>query len=146
MPESNDMYSVDVVSLAERELAAFLRATSGVGDQSGFSRASDIWLHTMESFAWPHENFERFFRSVTVRAAAQLFSHPAVRISKEEKHIRTCAASSSAIVNPWFLTLTVTRLQMTQRSKGLSTIGGALCMKGKQYERITGREKQSDCS
>jgi hypothetical protein len=52
MPIVDDALSVNLISQAERELAAFFpRATDVVGHGST-SQAGDIWIHAMESRDW----------------------------------------------------------------------------------------------
>jgi hypothetical protein len=75
MPRVDDVLSVTVINQAERELAAFLRATTYVVGRGSTSQAGDIWIHAMELRDWHCENPEKFFRGVTVRAAAQVCSH-----------------------------------------------------------------------
>jgi cyclopropane fatty-acyl-phospholipid synthase-like methyltransferase len=71
MPTVDDVLSVNVISqAAERELAAFLRATTDI-----FGHAGEIWIHAMESRDWHCENPDKFFRGVTVHAVAQICSH-----------------------------------------------------------------------
>jgi hypothetical protein len=70
---TNVLPATSVFNDAERELAAFLCAVTSVIGFNALARASDLWLQVMNSSDWPaHENFEKFFRSVTIRAAAQL--------------------------------------------------------------------------
>jgi hypothetical protein len=58
---------------AERELAAFLSAVTTVIGFNALSRASELWLQVMKSSECPaNESFEKFFRSVTIRATALL--------------------------------------------------------------------------
>jgi len=75
MPTVDDVLSVNVINQAERELAAFLRATTNVVGQGSTSQAGDIWIRALESRDWHCESPEKFFRGVTVRAAAQICSH-----------------------------------------------------------------------
>ena len=74
MPTVDDVLSANVISKAERELAAFLRATTDVVGHGSTSQAGDIWIQAMESRDWHCESPEKFFRGVTVRAAAQICS------------------------------------------------------------------------
>ena len=58
---------------AEHELAAFLSAVTTVIGFNALSRASELWLQVMKSSECPaNESFEKFFRSVTIRATALL--------------------------------------------------------------------------
>jgi hypothetical protein len=75
MPIVDDALSVYLISQAECELAAFFRATTDVVGHGSTSQAGDIWIHAMESRDWHCENPEKFFRDVTVRAAAVVCSH-----------------------------------------------------------------------
>jgi hypothetical protein len=76
MPTVDDVLSVNVISqAAERELAAFLRATTDIVGRGSTSQAGDIWIHAMESRDWHCENPDKFFRGVTVHAVAQICSH-----------------------------------------------------------------------
>jgi hypothetical protein len=70
---TNVLPATSIFSDAEHELAAFLCAVTTVIGFNALARASDLWLQVMKNSDWPaNENFEKFFRSVTIRAAAQL--------------------------------------------------------------------------
>ena len=68
--------SVSIITQAENELAAFRQAAIDVVGQGSLAHATDIWIRTLESLDCPEEDFEKFFRSVTVRTAAQLKAEP----------------------------------------------------------------------
>ena len=72
MPESNDNRLSCVKLLAERELAAFLKATTGATSEGGMQWACNDWLHVLASMEVPDRNHEGFFRRVTIRAISQL--------------------------------------------------------------------------
>jgi hypothetical protein len=73
MPMTNVLPAASIFSDAEHELAAFLCAVTSVIGFNALSRASDLWIQIMKSSDWPtNESFEKFFRGVTIRAAAQL--------------------------------------------------------------------------
>ena len=71
MPPTLEVLSVSIVTQAEREMAAFLRATT---DSAGHTlpRATDAWIRAIESLDWPEANHEKFFRSVTILAISHL--------------------------------------------------------------------------
>lgn len=61
-----------ILTLAERELAAFLEATSDLLGIGGRSFAADIWLGIMESLPWPDDGLPEFFRAVSIQAISQI--------------------------------------------------------------------------
>jgi hypothetical protein len=64
--------SASIMTYAEWELAAFRRAViDAVGDES-LECASDLWIRTFESLDCLDEDFEKFFRNVTIQTASQL--------------------------------------------------------------------------
>lgn len=84
MSIANVLPLVSILNEAERELAAFLCAATSVVGLSGLPRASDFWIHVMEGLDWPDENFEKFFRGVTIRAVAQLLEDSTAGFSHME--------------------------------------------------------------
>jgi hypothetical protein len=72
MSIANTLPMITIFDEAERELAAFLCAITDVVGRNGLTRASEFWIQVMENLDWPDENFEKFFRVVSIRAAAQL--------------------------------------------------------------------------
>lgn len=65
--------AASIFNAAEHELASFLCAVTSVIGFNALSRACDLWIQIMKSSDWPaNENFEKFFRNVTIRAASQL--------------------------------------------------------------------------
>lgn len=72
MPATSYASSASIMNHAEQELAAFRRAAIDTVGQGSLAHATDIWIRTLESLDCPEEDFEKFFRSVTVRTAAQL--------------------------------------------------------------------------
>lgn len=85
MLKINDVASVSFMDQAERGMAAFLRAAVDVVGKGGLERASDLWIHAMESLDGPIDSPEKFFRSVTIRAAAQLLEYSQAGITNIEK-------------------------------------------------------------
>lgn len=72
MTATSDVSSASLVNYAEHELAAFRRAAIDIVGRGSLAYATDIWIRTLESLDCPDEDFERFFRSITIRTAAQL--------------------------------------------------------------------------
>ncbi|AXC10385.1 hypothetical protein ACPOL_1034 [Acidisarcina polymorpha] len=64
--------SGNVVSHAERELAAFLAAVTEVVGPTGLGAASNVWIQTMQELDCSQESLGKFFRQVTIRASARL--------------------------------------------------------------------------
>ncbi len=98
MFESNDISLLTMQARAERELAAFLRAISEMPDQNNMPRASDAWLQTMESLDCPVENYELFFRRVTIRTISQLIAdhRSPVRNDQPEREASCVAVARTA--------------------------------------------------
>ncbi|HEY0758020.1 MAG TPA: hypothetical protein VGD59_02060 [Acidisarcina sp.] len=65
--------SRNMVVAAERELAAFLRAAESLAGKDILLQAGDVWVGFVESLDLPAEGFERFFRGISMRAAAELW-------------------------------------------------------------------------
>jgi hypothetical protein len=72
MPGAIYAPSVSIMDYAEHELAAFRRAAIDAVGWGRLAYATDIWIRTLESLDCPDEDFEKFFRSVTIQTAAQL--------------------------------------------------------------------------
>lgn len=72
MSATSYVSSVSIMMHAENELAAFRQAAIDVVGQGSLAHATDIWIRTLESLDCPDEDLEQFFRSVTIRTAAQL--------------------------------------------------------------------------
>ena len=72
MPATSYVSSATIVNHAEHELAAFRQAAIDVVGQGSLAHATDIWIRTLESLDCPDEDLGQFFRSVTIRTAAQL--------------------------------------------------------------------------
>ncbi len=72
MPIVPNVSSVNIFDEAEHELAAFLHAASDVVGAGELMRAGEIWMQAMKDLDCPVSNFDKFFRRVTLRAAAQL--------------------------------------------------------------------------
>lgn len=64
--------SESIMTYAQRELAAFRRAVIDVAGAESLECASDIWIRTLESLDCLDEDFEKFFRNVTMQTADQL--------------------------------------------------------------------------
>jgi len=62
----------NILSAAERELGAFLLAVENRADLGDTTRVAEIWIEAFESQDWPDNNFDTFFRKVTIRAACDL--------------------------------------------------------------------------
>jgi hypothetical protein len=60
---------------AECEMAAFLKATADLMCHRGLLRAGDGWIRAMESLDWPSQNYEEFFRRVTILAISRLLAN-----------------------------------------------------------------------
>jgi hypothetical protein len=74
MAERNNVSVRNIAGKAEREMVAFLHATSEVFGEDGSPQAGETWVRTMESLDWPTENHERFFRRVSVLTISQLLA------------------------------------------------------------------------
>jgi len=61
---------------AECEMAAFLKATTDLVGDRGLLRAGDAWIRAMESLEWPNQNYDKFFRRVTILAISRLLANP----------------------------------------------------------------------
>jgi hypothetical protein len=61
---------------AECEMAAFLKATGDLVGHRGLLRAGDGWIRAMESLEWPNQNYDKFFRRVTILAISRLLANP----------------------------------------------------------------------
>lgn len=64
--------SASIMTYAERELAAFRRAVIDVIGDESLECASDIWIRALETLDCLDEDFEKFFRNVTIQTASQL--------------------------------------------------------------------------
>ena len=62
----------NILNTAERELGAFLLAVENRADLGDSTRVAEIWIQAFESQNWPDNNFDAFFRKVTIRAACDL--------------------------------------------------------------------------
>ena len=80
MPESNHGPSLSFEAQAQRELAAFLRATRNLAGQNGMPQAGDAWFHAMKSVECQDTDRERFFRRVAILAISQLLTSSAVPV------------------------------------------------------------------
>ncbi len=60
---------------AECEMAAFLKATGDLVGHRGLLPAGDGWIRAMESLEWPSQNYEKFFRRVTILAISRLLAN-----------------------------------------------------------------------
>jgi hypothetical protein len=97
MSHTNQMFPAGTLERAEHELAAFLRAAVDVVGHSGIPRAGDIWIRAMESLDWRNQSIEKFFRTVTIRAAADLAKSTRAGMS-HEKSDQTAGETSMGIV------------------------------------------------
>jgi hypothetical protein len=77
MPKAKELSSTIMINQAEQELAAFLCAATKFVGAGDLLRAGEIWINTMKSLDWTCEHPEKFFRRVTVQAAAQLLARAA---------------------------------------------------------------------
>jgi hypothetical protein len=80
MVDFTDNRLTSVMQLAEREMAAFLKATSSAAGLAGQASDCDMWLagsawlHALESIDCQDENQEKLFRRVTIQAISQLLA------------------------------------------------------------------------
>jgi hypothetical protein len=72
MAATSYVSSESIMTYAERELAAFRRALIGVVGDESLECAIDIWIRALESLDCLDEDFEKFFRNVTIQTAGQL--------------------------------------------------------------------------
>jgi hypothetical protein len=84
MTRNSNLHLVNMMNQAEQELAAFLRATAEVLGQGALSRAGGIWIDELKGLQWRDNSVEKFFRKVTIRAAAQLVENLKAGVSQEE--------------------------------------------------------------
>ncbi len=84
MPRPNYVSSLSMQAQAERELAAFLSAANEVSGQDNMQCASDTWLETMKSLDCPDEDYEKFFRRITILALSQLIACSGSQVSNEK--------------------------------------------------------------
>ena len=70
---------------AEREMAAYLKATANLVGDRGLLRVGDAWIRAMESLEWPSQNYKPFFRRVTILAISRLLAN-----SDAEAYERKC--------------------------------------------------------
>jgi hypothetical protein len=79
MLERSAMPPLNLMQLAETELAAFLKAMTDAVGESGLQRAGDTWIQAMEALDWPERNHSKFFRRVSVQAICQLATNADMR-------------------------------------------------------------------
>ena len=60
---------------AECEMAAFLKATADLVGHRCLLRAGEAWIRAMESLEWPSQNYDKFFRRVTILAIFGLLAN-----------------------------------------------------------------------
>ena len=76
---------------AEREMAAYLKATANLVGDRGLLRVGDAWIRAMESLEWPSQNYKPFFRRVTILAVSRLLAN-----SDAEAYERKCGLNHQA--------------------------------------------------
>jgi hypothetical protein len=67
----NTLADVSILEKAERELGAFLSAVAELAGPGFLDRASQTWIAAVEESECLEADHEKFFREVTMRAAAQ---------------------------------------------------------------------------
>ena len=85
MAEYSNAPSRRITTQAEREMSAFIKAATGVVDQSVLGRAGEVWLHAMETLDWPQDDHEKFFRRVSILAISRLLAN-AEAATADEMH------------------------------------------------------------
>jgi hypothetical protein len=53
-------------------MAAFLNAAAEVLGTGGRRVGAEAWFDALESLSWPKDNFQKFFRVVSIRAISQI--------------------------------------------------------------------------
>lgn len=85
----------NILNNAERELSAFLLAAADLVDLDSIPQAGDLWISAMEDAGCPGANLEKFFRTITIRAVAQLTknhnSSPQLRIQNTDPTVNVYA-------------------------------------------------------
>lgn len=74
-----------IITLAEAELAAFLRAAEVTLAGSPPARLGAAWLATMSSLDWPDKGYAAFFRAVTILTTIRLVSHTALPLQESPR-------------------------------------------------------------
>ena len=72
---------------AECEMAAFLKATADLVGHRGLLRAGDAWIRAMESLEWPNQNYDKFFRRVTILAISRLLANPDAQTHERKRSL-----------------------------------------------------------
>ena len=72
MPKVEVPPSPSILTQAERELGAFLRAVTNLVGPEGLSHARDLWIETLRDADCPATESTSFFRSVTIHTISQL--------------------------------------------------------------------------
>jgi hypothetical protein len=100
---------------AECEMAAFLKATADLVGHRGLLRAGDAWIRAMESIEWPSQNYEKFFRRVTILAISRLLAN-----SDAEAYERKCGLNHQTnFDNQTLIILSKPRWDLDTHLKGL---------------------------
>jgi hypothetical protein len=97
---------------AEREMAAYLKATANLVGDRGLLRVGDAWIRAMESLEWPSQNYKPFFRRVTILAVSRLLAN-----SDAEAEVRPQPSTQFRQSNP--IILSKPRWDLDTHLKGL---------------------------
>lgn len=91
MSKSNIGQSNNLGVQAERVFSASLRAAHDVAGVKSMLRASDAWLHSLESLECSEQSAERFLRHVTTLAISELLAESGNTL--DDKRQRTAGES-----------------------------------------------------
>ena len=72
MSNCDAVNSLNLLSQAECEIAAFLKAITEVPGASDRRLVVEAWFESLESLSWPDNDLQKFFRTVSIRAISQI--------------------------------------------------------------------------